>query len=304
MRYGLPYMGSKNKIAQWVLSYLPQAENFYDLFCGGCAITHCAILQGKYKNYYINDIKGEMPQGFVDCLNGKYDKDYRWISHEDFDRLKGQGDLLVDCCFSFGNNWRKGYAYSREIEPYKKALHYAIFFEDYTQAKELIGIDLSVLSNYHDVETKYTKCKKIIVDNTNINRFDILSLERILSIERLQGLKQLENMTRLQGLIVPSGKSYHDIEVKPNSVIYCDIPYRSTSKYNEIEFDYDRFYSWALSQTEPIFISEYEMPNDFICIASKNKKVTLSATDNSSDKIEKIFVPKHQYSKTPKLTLF
>ena len=45
MRYGLPYMGSKNKIAEWVLSYLPQADNFYDLFCGGCAITHCAITQ-------------------------------------------------------------------------------------------------------------------------------------------------------------------------------------------------------------------------------------------------------------------
>lgn len=39
MNYGLPYMGSKNKIAEWILSYLPKAENLYDLFCGGCAIT-------------------------------------------------------------------------------------------------------------------------------------------------------------------------------------------------------------------------------------------------------------------------
>ena len=34
-RYGLPYMGSKNQIAEWVVAQLPSAENFYDLFCGG-----------------------------------------------------------------------------------------------------------------------------------------------------------------------------------------------------------------------------------------------------------------------------
>ena len=56
MRYGLPYKGSKNGIADWVCDNLPNAENFYDLFCGGCAITHCAMLRNKYKTYTINDI--------------------------------------------------------------------------------------------------------------------------------------------------------------------------------------------------------------------------------------------------------
>ncbi len=130
VRYGIPYMGSKNSIAEWILSYLPKADNFYDLFCGGCAITHCAIEQRKYNNYFINDIKGEMPKGFIECIKGKYHDDSRWISHEQFDELKGKGDLLVDICFSFGNNWRKGYAYSREIEPLKRALHYAVVLGD------------------------------------------------------------------------------------------------------------------------------------------------------------------------------
>ena len=44
-RYGLPYMGSKNKIAKWVVGCLPAAPHFYDLFCGGGAVTHAAIFK-------------------------------------------------------------------------------------------------------------------------------------------------------------------------------------------------------------------------------------------------------------------
>ena len=35
MRYGLPYKGSKNSIAEKIVDYLPEAQNFYDLFAGG-----------------------------------------------------------------------------------------------------------------------------------------------------------------------------------------------------------------------------------------------------------------------------
>ena len=50
--FGIPYMGSKDKIAMSICSFLPSAENFYDLFGGGGAITHCMALRKshKYKN--------------------------------------------------------------------------------------------------------------------------------------------------------------------------------------------------------------------------------------------------------------
>lgn len=161
-RYGLPYMGSKNKIAEWILSFLPRAENLYDLFCGGCAVTHCAMERGRYNNYYINDIKGEMPQGFVDCLKGKYTNDYRWISHDEFDDLKGKGDLLVDLCFSFGNNYKKGYAYSREIEPFKKALHFAVVFGDYSLMMDGFGIDLSLIDAVDGIQKRLLDAKELM----------------------------------------------------------------------------------------------------------------------------------------------
>lgn len=34
-RYGVPYRGSKSRIAPWVVEHIPSAEVFVDLFGGG-----------------------------------------------------------------------------------------------------------------------------------------------------------------------------------------------------------------------------------------------------------------------------
>ena len=47
MRYGVCYKGSKNQIAEWIYSHFPKADNFYDLFAGGCAITQRALMKLK-----------------------------------------------------------------------------------------------------------------------------------------------------------------------------------------------------------------------------------------------------------------
>lgn len=62
MRYGLPYKGSKNSIAEWIVDNLPPADTFVDLFFGGGAVTHRAMLTGKYKHFIINDIDDRLPR--------------------------------------------------------------------------------------------------------------------------------------------------------------------------------------------------------------------------------------------------
>ena len=288
MNYGLPYMGSKNKIAERVLSYLPKAENLYDLFCGGCAITHCAMVHNKYKNYIINDIKGIMPQLFVDCLNGKYNDEKRWISRDEFFKLKDT-DGYVHTCFSFGNKGQT-YLYGEDKENIKKAMHYALCFDDFSLLNEF-GIDACEILNIKDIRKKYLVLKKIM--NKNIGRCDCEHIERL---QRLKNIKRfdLQNI-EAKGNFINYNKSYDEIEIKPNSVIYCDIPYKNTGTYNEDAFDYDKFYDWALKQTQPIFISEYDMPNDFVCIAERNKLSSMAPTSNSTKSVERIFVPKNQY---------
>lgn len=152
MKYGLPYKGSKNKLAERIVRLLPRRTNLVDLFCGGCAVSHAALLMGKYEHIYINDINWMCPTLFMDALQGKYANDTRWISHEDFFRLRDT-DPYVAMVWSFGNNMRD-YLYSKEIEPLKKAIHYALFFSDYSLAKTL-GHDLSFIAPITDVQQRY-----------------------------------------------------------------------------------------------------------------------------------------------------
>ena len=123
--YGVPYKGSKNLLAEPIVEALPTrgADTFVDLFAGGCAVTHAALARGRYKRYVANDIDGRGVRLFTDSIRGKYRDERRWISREDFERLKAT-DPYVALCWSFGNNGRN-YLYSREVEPWKKALHHA-----------------------------------------------------------------------------------------------------------------------------------------------------------------------------------
>lgn len=123
-KYGLPYQGSKSKLAEHIVALLPPATHLCDIFAGGCAITHAALLSGKFKEIHANDISDSVTL-FEDALNGKYKNESRWISREDFFRLK-DSDPYVRIVWSFGNNQRD-YLYSREIEPYKKAVHEMLY---------------------------------------------------------------------------------------------------------------------------------------------------------------------------------
>lgn len=54
--YGVPYSGSKNKLAEDIIALLPKGKRLVDLFAGGCAITHCALLSGKWESILSNDL--------------------------------------------------------------------------------------------------------------------------------------------------------------------------------------------------------------------------------------------------------
>ena len=87
---------------------------------------------------------------------------------------------------------------------------------------------------------------------------------------------------------------YRNVEILPDSVIYADIPYKSTYGYG-MDFDHEAFYDWCEKQTQLVLISEYWMPEDrFTCIAEFPRVSTLSPTNNSLRVIEKVFVPNHQ----------
>ena len=78
--------------------------------------------------------------------------------------------------------------------------------------------------------------------------------------------------------------------------LYLDPPYFDTNPYGDDKsnnFDYEKFYKWALQQKELVIISEYNMPDDFICIDAIEKSVLLNS-GASKKNLEKLFIPKHQ----------
>ena len=380
MKYGLPYKGSKNKLAERIVSLLPKRTHLIDLFCGGCAVSHAALLRNKYEHIHINDINWMCPTLFIDALNGKYQNETRWISREDFFRLKDT-DPYVAVVWSFGNNLRD-YLYSKGIEPLKKAIHYAIFFHNYSLGEEL-GYDLSFIEPISDIQRRYAAVKRYFSQfghfqqqsfeggqrvatncklntsrgvaessrlqsteayerlNTNLQSYggQIASV-RLETIERLTNVRQNFNtknaaaesvgfkkkkstgrtlQRRTSQLhctdcntgsdsypcreiregqfsnITSSVLDYAKVEIPDDSVIYCDIPYEDTNVYNKAEgFNYERFYDWCEHQTQPVFISSYQMPDDrFDCIEEFSHRSTLSATANNLV-TERIYVPKHQ----------
>lgn len=131
-RFGLPFQGSKNKLAERIVNLLPSAEHLYDVFAGGLAVTHAALLSGKWKCVHFSDITDSVVL-FRDCLEGNIPDGSEWISREEFFRRKDT-DPYVRLIWSFGND-QQSYLYSRYIEPYKKAVHEMIYAKTPTERR-------------------------------------------------------------------------------------------------------------------------------------------------------------------------
>lgn len=116
--------------------------------------------------------------------------------------------------------------------------------------------------------------------------------------EAIRGLKKhidsavnMENSDFLHG-------NYEAIEIPDNAFVYCDPPYANTKKYAN-DFDNERFWDWCRKLIETkenikLLISEYNAPEDFVCIWSKG--VQDSMGNNTMSKNEKLFIHNSQVS--------
>lgn len=262
---------------------------------GGGAITHYASLNLKYNNYIVNDLNSLCIKGLKMAFNGEFKNETRWISREDFFKLKDT-DYYVACCFSFGNNFFC-YAYSKEIEKFKKATHYSVVFNDNSLLSEFINVDnLNYTSNVLQDRMIYLRKYLHSFIAFKNKKIGLQNFERLENFERLQRLQRLNKLNNEQkDNIKFYSDDYQNIPLTDkDAVIYCDIPYKNTAKYKH-SFDYERFYLWAERQEIPIYISEYQMPKDrFVCVAEKEKRCGFLVTNNGKITIERIFRPRTQ----------
>lgn len=93
--------------------------------------------------------------------------------------------------------------------------------------------------------------------------------------------------------VVLRNLSYLDLEIPPQSIVYCDPPYEGTTKYAH-DFDHEVFWNWVrgTSRHHTVFVSEYKAPEDFVCVWQKEAKSSLSANGKvggNKNSVEKLF---------------
>ena len=86
-------------------------------------------------------------------------------------------------------------------------------------------------------------------------------------------------------------KPYYELELPPNSIVYCDPPYEGTTKYAN-DFDHNLFWNWVRNiskQGHTVYVSEYNAPNDFECVWQKEIVSSLTQDTGSKKVVEKLF---------------
>ena len=327
--YGVSYQGSKNKIAAEVVYNLPSAPLLIDVFAGGGAITHAALLSHRFGSILANDYDCGALQLFYRASHGLIDFEEerkRWVSREDFKRLKDT-DPIVRYLWSFSNGGRN-YLYSIEREPYKRAYHFARNCNDRTEWNA-IGLDkveptrLSIRDHAEEIKDIYIrwwlkhncyegdievlianvkqdiKLRKSLESLESLQSLESLeslqSLQSLQRLERLESLQSLESLQRLESLTI-SKADYKDIFVsEPTTVIYCDPPYINTDPkcykdaIRESGFNHAEFYDWCEAQKGLVVLSEYTAPADRFTCVWSKEKIVLSGG------------AKHQFTKVERL---
>ena len=269
--YGVPYQGNKSRIADIIISLLPEGERLVDLFGGGGAITHCAILSNKWRSFLYNDLNEMITGLFIDAIHGKYHDERRVITREDFTDLK-DSDAYVKYIWSFGNGGLS-YLWGKDQEDIKCAACHALLDENLAERR-----------------SAYIHFVKLLQE------FGCKEPHRLQPLERLQAITQLEALQRLEAFqrLEVSNISYEQYEHKDGDVVYCDVPYEQMGKEGcddyGVKFDSLAFYEWAKSRDYQVFFSSYEISDgSFYKTRIKSVASLMGANTNSQKRTEYLY---------------
>ena len=269
MNLGLPYKGSKNTIAEDIVNRIPRGEKILDACCGGGAFLMAAAMSLRWEKVVGNDLNPATIALLDAVLIHKGQIEYEHppvCTRDDFanslQRIENGDFTIQDCvnkyCASFGNDG-KTYLYGKQIEEYKLAAEQMLTAGTLDQRRKFYR-KFHALINAEDSEDK----------------------ERLQKLESMQRLQSLERLERLERLDI------FDIDYKEFDVVYFDIPYKGTNKY-DFEFDYEKFYDLFKSLKTDLkinaFLSEYDAP--FTCVAEFEKTQLMAASVGATKKTSK-----------------
>ena len=273
---GLPYKGSKSSIAEDIVKKLPPGGKILDACCGGGAVLMALAMSLKYDKVVGNDLNAATIRLLDAVLINKGQIDYEHpspCSRDDFfnslQRIENGDFDIQDCvnkyCASFGNDG-KTYLYGEQIEQYKLITERMLTAPKLSERRKFYR-------KFFDIVTK--------------KEDDDGRLQKLESVQRLQSLERLERLERLD---------LFDIDYSEFDVVYFDIPYKGTNKY-DFDFDYERFYDLFSTLKIPAFLSEYDAPFTEVAEFEKTQLMAASVGSSKSTTMEKLYFngSKEQY---------
>lgn len=229
----MKYMGSKNRIAKYILPIILKDrkldQTYVEPFCGGCNIID--KVKGKRiandEHFYLIEMFKALQKGWIPPKS---------ISLEEYNHIRDNKDkydpVLVGYVGynSYGAKWFGGY------------------------------------------------CR----DKDNSRNYSLEYFNNIMKQTPLLKDVEFHNV------------DYQSLQIPENSLIYADPPYKGTTSYtNKNKFDHNLFWDWIrnlIKEGHNVYVSEYEAPDDFKCIWSKEINNTLVQNTGASKGIEKLFI--------------
>lgn len=313
-RYGIVYMGSKEKILD-LIDYLFEREykkkTFIDLFAGGFAVSGFALNKTKF-NVISNDLNRYVIGLYVEILSGSENLDqvkYDWVSRLQFELVRDHPESFPDWyvgyvlnVWSFGCN-QKDYLYAKDLEDNKKAIHQAIVFNDFRLMNEnplFKGFKVSDTIkhiNFKEHPLKrlafMEKFKNFIKENQDNERYEELRrMEQLESLSQMLHLNAIERNIRFTDRLSLHAKDWKELyeeipeEILEEAFIYCDPPYENTKQYLfGSDFNYEDFWQWFRECPYSVYVSSYTAPDDIEPINFTHKQVNLDNGNRSDERI-------------------
>ena len=285
--YGIPYMGSKQKLVDKIVPFIlkrhPGTDAFYDLFGGGASASLYTILKYPHLDVVYNE-RSKAIGNLVKHIRDNGEIPFDFVDRSEFTKKYTGDDWyagLLQTCWTFGNN-QKSYLYGIPLEEFKRELATLVMTgTGDTRKIERIADELLLkvygkkenTKIYLDPKRYKTPYQRRIVLARQITNLGVMQ-----HIARLERLVQIQNMPGVSTLGISVGTSYDEVPILGKQpILYCDPPYESTAEYRESDFDHKAFYDWCMAQTVPVYISSYKVSDSRLKLVKAIKTRSLLA---------------------------
>ncbi|HRJ06878.1 MAG TPA: DNA adenine methylase [Candidatus Saccharibacteria bacterium] len=267
--YGIPYMGSKQKLVDKVVPFIlnrhPGADSFYDLFGGGGSVSLYVVSKYPHLDVVYNE-RSKAISALMQRLKDGENLGAEWIDRDTFERKYTGDDWfagLLQTCYTFGNN-QKSYLYGKPLEEFKEHLTDLVMTGEGDIAwLEQKADEINLKEHGKVTHTKIflnSKRYKTPYQRRIVLARQIGSIGALQHISRIERLNQIANMPGISTLGISAGTSYNEVPIiGERPIIYCDPPYEGTAEYREGDFDHKAFYDWVMEQTCPVYVSSYNV---------------------------------------------